>query len=82
VNKEWSEFPIHNFEKKQKTLLWALASLGVKRGDRVAIISENRPEWVYADMAILGLGAIDVPLYPSLTADNVEFILNNSESRQ
>lgn len=57
-----------------------LASMGVKRLDKVAIISENRPEWVYSDMAILGLGAIDVPLYPISTSDTIEFILNNSES--
>lgn len=57
-----------------------LASLGVRRGDKVAIIAENRPEWVYSDMGILGLGAIDVPLYPISTADTVEYIINNSES--
>lgn len=57
-----------------------LASMGVKRNDNVAIISENRPEWVYSDLAILGLGAVDVPLYPILTSDTIEFILNNSES--
>ncbi|MBU2491357.1 MAG: long-chain fatty acid--CoA ligase [Bacteroidetes bacterium] len=57
-----------------------LASLGVKRDNKVAIISENRPEWVYTDFAILGLGAVDVPLYPISTSDTVEFILNNSES--
>lgn len=57
-----------------------LVSLGVKRNDKVAIISENRPEWVYSDMAILGLGAIDVPLYPIVTSETIEFILNNSES--
>ncbi|HKI79840.1 MAG TPA: long-chain fatty acid--CoA ligase [Ignavibacteriaceae bacterium] len=58
-----------------------LASIGIQRNDKVAIISENRPEWVYSDMAILGLGAIDVPLYPSLTSESIEFILNNSESK-
>lgn len=57
-----------------------LATLNVKRDDKIAIIAENRPEWVFSDMAILALGAVDVPLYPSLTADSVEFILNNSES--
>ncbi|RJP61435.1 MAG: long-chain fatty acid--CoA ligase [Ignavibacteriales bacterium] len=57
-----------------------LASLGVKRNDKVAIIAENRPEWVYSDMAILGLGAIDVPLYPISTSETIQFILNNSES--
>ncbi len=60
---------------------FGLAHLGIKREDKIAIISENRPEWVYSDFAILGLAAIDVPLYPSLTSDSVEFILNNSESK-
>lgn len=68
---------------REETELFAfgLASLGIKKDDKVAIISENRPEWVYSDFAILGLGAVDVPLYPSLTADSIEFILNNSESK-
>lgn len=57
-----------------------LAALGIKRESKVAIIAENRPEWLYSDMAILGLGAVDVPLYPISTADTIEFILNNSES--
>jgi len=57
-----------------------LASLGVKRGDKVSIISENRPEWVYSDFAILGLGAVDVPLYPISTSDTISYILSNSDS--
>jgi len=69
------------FKEQTDSLAYGLASLGVKAEDRVAIISENRPEWVYSDMAILSLGAIDVPLYPSLTAESVEFIMNNSESK-
>lgn len=70
-------------QMREETELFScgLAHLGIKKDDKVAIISENRPEWVYSDFAILGLGAIDVPLYPSLTADSVEFILNNSESK-
>ncbi len=69
-------------EFKDNTELFAcgLASMGIKHGQKVAIIAENRPEWVYSDMAILGLGAIDVPLYPILTADTIQFIINNSES--
>lgn len=69
------------FKEETENLACGLSSIGVKKGDKVAIIAENRPEWVYSDMAILGLGAIDVPLYPSLTAESVEFILNNSESK-
>ena len=60
---------------------FGLASLGVIKDDKIAIIAENRPEWVYSDFAILGLAAIDVPLYPSLTSDSVEFILNNCEAK-
>src|SRR3989304_3812569 len=69
------------FKEETVDLAFGLASLGISRFDKVAIISENRPEWVYSDMAILGLGAIDVPLYPSLTSESIEFILNNSESK-
>jgi len=63
-----------------ENLALGLASFGVKRGDKIAIISENRPEWYYSDFAILGLGAIDVPIYPISTSDTIEYIINNSES--
>jgi long-chain acyl-CoA synthetase len=69
------------FKEETEDLAFGLASLGINKFDRIAIISENRPEWVYSDMAILGLGAVDVPLYPSLTSDSIEFIINNSESK-
>ena len=69
------------FKKETDGFAFGLAALGLKAGDKVAIISENRPEWVYSDMAILNLGGIDIPIYPSLTADSIEFILTNSDSR-
>ena len=55
-----------------------LVSLGVKKGDRVSIISENRPEWVVADMAMVALGAVNVPIYPTLTPKQIEFIYNDA----
>lgn len=55
-----------------------LASLGIGKGDRVGIISENRPEWVVSDFAIVSLGAIDVPVYPTMTAKQTEFIFNDA----
>lgn len=58
---------------------FGLASIGIKQGDHVAIISENRPEWVVSDMAIHKLGAVDVPIYPTLTAKQIEFIFNDGE---
>jgi long-chain acyl-CoA synthetase len=63
-----------------ESLAMGLASLGVRRGDRIAIIAESRPEWLYSDMAILGIGAVDVPLYPISTSESISTIINNSES--
>ncbi|MGB5530294.1 MAG: long-chain fatty acid--CoA ligase, partial [Ignavibacteriaceae bacterium] len=70
-------------ELKAETDLFAygLSELGLKKNDSVALISENRPEWVYADFAMQLLGIINVPLYPSLTSDSIEYILNDSESK-
>ncbi|MCF8306165.1 MAG: long-chain fatty acid--CoA ligase [Ignavibacteriales bacterium] len=77
---KYEDISYQDFATNTENFALGLASLGVKRGDKVAIISENRPEWKYSDFAILGLGAVDVPLYPILTSDTIEFILNNSES--
>jgi len=57
-----------------------LQDIGVKRGDRVAILSENRPEWVIADYACLTTGVTDVPVYPTLPAEQIPYILNDSAS--
>jgi len=55
-----------------------LSSLGVRRGDRVAILSENRPEWAIADYACLTAGLTDVPIYPTLPGDQIAYILKDS----
>lgn len=71
----------NEFKIETEKFALGLAAIGIKRGDKIAIMAENRPEWVYSDMAILGIGGADVPLYPSLTAESVQFILNNSEAK-
>ena len=70
-------------ELKEETDLFAygLTEIGLKKNDCVALISENRPEWVYSDFAMQMLGIINVPLYPSLTSDSIEYILNDSEAK-
>src|SRR5258708_37527754 len=55
-----------------------LESWGVRKGDRVAILSENRPEWTITDFAALALGAVTVPIYSTQTADQTAFVLNDS----
>ena len=81
VEGKYKGITYNELKEETNSFAYGLSSLGVGKGDKVAIISENRPEWVYSDFAILELSAIDVPLFPSLTADSIEFILNNSESK-
>jgi long-chain acyl-CoA synthetase len=58
-----------------------LQSWGIGKGDRVAILSENRPEWTITDFAALSIGAVTVPIYSTQTADQTSFILNDSGAR-
>ena len=67
--------------QRVRSLAAALARWGVGKGDRVAILSENRWEWAVADFAALAIGAIDVPLYPTLTAEQTAILISNSGAR-
>ena len=64
-----------------KRLALGLELLHVRRGDRVALLSENRPEWFLADMACAMRGIISVPLYPNLQPDQIEFMLRDSGAK-
>jgi long-chain acyl-CoA synthetase len=70
-------------EMRERVRLFAngLAALGVRQGDRISIIAENRPEWAVADLALVSLGAIGVHLYPTLTAKQIEYVFNDAEVR-
>ena len=58
-----------------------LVNLGILKGDRVVILSENRPEWQIADLAIMSIGAISVPAYTTSTTSDYSHIINHSEAR-
>ncbi|HET9947733.1 MAG TPA: long-chain fatty acid--CoA ligase [Longimicrobiales bacterium] len=64
-----------------KAVVAALRDRGIRKGDRVAILSENRPEWALADYACLCAGVLDVPVYATLTASQVGYLLEDSEAR-
>ncbi len=68
------------FDRVRETAL-GLESLGILRGDRVAIMSESRPEWLIADLAILGLGAVTVPVYSTLSPGQARYIVNDAGAR-
>lgn len=66
------------FSRQGEVLAAALAAQGVRRGDRVALLSENRPEWLLADYALVRLGAVSVPLHATLPAAQVQAILRDA----
>jgi len=74
-------FSYAEFGERVKNFGLGLASLGIKKGDKVAMMAENRPEWPISDLGILSIGATNVPLYPTITAEQVEYILKDSESK-
>ena len=69
------------FVERIKSVALGLAALGIRPGDRVALLSENRPEWSIADMAILSLGAVNVPIYTTQAVDQIDYILADSSPR-
>lgn len=77
----WLEISAKEMLRRVAGLSKALAELGIKPGDRVGLFAPNCPEWHIADFAILGLAAIDVPVYFNESPDRLTYILNDSEAR-
>ena len=78
---EWKSFSFAwALEQVQKTA-FGLSGLGYERGARVAILSENRPEWATTDFGVMAAGYLVVPLYTTLIPSQVEYILNDAETR-
>jgi long-chain acyl-CoA synthetase len=81
VGGEWKSYSTKEFIEAVDQASRALLELGVKHGDKVALISHNnRCEWNIMDHALLQIGAVDVPIYPTMTEADYEYILNHSES--
>jgi len=78
---QWRSYSSDDFRRAVEGVCLGLAGLGIERGDRVALLSENRPEWAYADMATLCAGAVDVPIYPTLTPAQILYVLKDSEAK-
>ena len=80
-DKKWVHISSTEFVRRVRHIALGLADAGIRPQDRVALISENRPEWSIADLAILSLGAITVPLYTTQAIEQIEFILKDSGAR-
>ncbi len=74
----WRHVSFRDYETQVHAIARALSAAGCAAGDRVAILAQTRPEWAFIDVAAMSLGAVTVPLYPTLTADDVHAILENA----
>jgi long-chain acyl-CoA synthetase len=78
-NGEWVKYSTKQYIDFANNISLGLLSLGVQKEDKIALIANNRPEWNFADMGIMQTGAINVPIYPTISENDLEFILNDAE---
>jgi long-chain acyl-CoA synthetase len=78
-NQKWVDTTWASYLEKIQTAHWALRSFGIDKGDSVGIISNSRYEWSICDWAILSSGAVTIPLYPNISIEDFEYIVNHSK---
>ncbi|MBE7178590.1 MAG: long-chain fatty acid--CoA ligase [Mucilaginibacter polytrichastri] len=79
--KDWTHFSTDEFIETVNDLSYGLLHLGIKKGDKIGIMSPNRPEWNFVDFAAMQIGAAAVPFYPTLSEADIDFILEDSEAK-
>ena len=78
-NGKWVTYSTQQFADSVNYLSYGLLGLGIEREDKIALISNNRPEWNFTDYAIQQSGAISVPIYPNVSESDLNFILNDGK---
>ena len=78
-NDIWKKYNSQQVQEMIDKVSLGLLKFGIKPKDHIAIISNNRPEWNFVDLGILQIGAVDVPLYPTISEIEYEFIFNEAE---
>ena len=78
-NGEWARYSIKQYREIVNNISYGFLALGVQPGDKIAQISSNRAEWNFVDMAILQVGAIHVPIYPTISESDYKYILSHAE---
>ena len=80
-NGEWRGYSSAEVKEYTDLLSYALLYIGIRKGDKIATIASNSPEWNITDLAILQIGAVHIPIYPNINNNEYDFILNHSEAR-
>jgi long-chain acyl-CoA synthetase len=80
-NGEWYTYSTEEYYKKSHQFALGLLALGFEKGDKIATVTANRPEWNFADMGMAMIGAVHVPIYPTIGEDEYNYILEHSEAK-
>jgi long-chain acyl-CoA synthetase len=78
---EWKRYSVQEYIDYCNWVSYGLLSMGIKKGDKIAIISNNRPEWNFTDFGISQIGAISVPIYPTISSEEYGYILGHAEPK-
>lgn len=78
-NGKWVTYSSEAFVEHVNNFSYGLLAMGLQRGDKIALLSNNRPEWNFADLGMLQAGVINVPIYPTISETDLQFILNDAE---
>jgi long-chain acyl-CoA synthetase len=81
VNKKWETYSNYEYKEIATSFSYGLLAMGLKPGDKIAMISNNRPEWNFADMGMGMAGIINVPIYPTLSIEEYKYIFNHAEPK-
>jgi long-chain acyl-CoA synthetase len=79
INKEWYVYSTAEYVEKSHLFALGLMALGLKKGDKVATVTTNRPEWNFADMGMAMTGIVHVPIYPTISDEEYSYILEHAE---
>jgi len=77
----WVKFSVDEYIENARFFAKGLLSMGFKKGDKIATVSNNRPEWNFVDMGMALIGVIHVPIYPTISDDEYRFILTHSDAK-
>ena len=79
LNEQWITYDIKTFAEYVNMVSYGLLSMGLQKGDKIATLSNNRPEWNFLDLGMLQIGCVHVPIYPTISETDLKFILADAE---
>jgi len=81
VDGQWITYSHDEYQRFANLISYGLLAMGFKKGDKIVTASNNRPEWNFLDMGMMQIGVVHVPIYPTLSDDETQYVMNHSEAR-